>query len=712
MRLQDASAIETISADSPPSCEPSLARGAWISLLSQIVAAALAYLLQIILARALGTAGFGVYAAAVVWMAPLAVVAGFGLPGVVVRYLPAYRARDDAARLTGFVRAAERIVLGGSVAVAAVGSVVALLAAAEPTPLLVGLWTLPLTVQLRLQTEIARAAGRYEAAFFVPLLQPLAMLAGALLAHELLGGLTPALGLALPGLGVLVVLPWQRAMARGVAPRAVPRYETRTWLSVSLGVLAIDASCLLLSHADAILLGTLRSARAVALFSVASATAGFTTFPMIALGGTVVPAFSRLWARGEKAELERLAQRTVLRAFAAQLGLAAVAMIFARPVLALYGADFAEARLPLVFILGGQLANTGTGYVGSLMTMTGHQAVVGRSIWIAALTNLGLVLVGAHLWGVAGATAGTALSSLGWNLWLYHLVRRHVGVRASFVDAVLAWRGELPPGTRRLDTTRSGTSIVPRPSQPDQVVRAAVVAARGHRHSQGVRALVERNLLTHCLEMAQALEPARDALRDGGIRVVGQAQGGAEDELGERNRDGLRVPARVRAIRGRRRDQDLAADAGAALVDAARVGRIEENAAVVLDQAQRPGVVFPGAHGLLAQPRVVDGVPVHDDLREQLALVPRDLDLEMATGAAALGAAMGQLGRARQLLLQDTVHGPGTPGAGWSGLELGAVTVAQRVQVPNEALVILGRESALELLDIGFEPRSRDGEEI
>ena len=73
---------------------------------------------------------------------------------------------------------------------------------------------------------------------------------------------------------------------------------------------------------------------------------------------------------------------------------------------------------------------------------------------------------------------------------------------------------------------------------------------------------------------------------------------------------------------------------------------------------------------------------------------------------------MGQLGRARQLLLQETVHGPGTPGAGWSGLELGAVTVAQRVQVPNEALVILGRESALELLDIGFEPRSRDGEEI
>jgi len=408
-------------------------------LLSQIIAAALAYLLQILLARTLGTAGFGIYASVLVWLAPLAVVAGFGLPALVVRYLPAYRAEQDAERLAGFLHAAERIVLIGGVAVATMGSVVALLVMPEPTPLLVGLWTLPLTVQLRLQTEIARAAGRYKTAFFVPLMQPLAMLAGAVVAHELLGGLTPALGLGLPALGVLVVWPWQRAVARSAAPRAAPRYETRTWLRVGLGVLAIDASYILLSHADAILLGTLQAAPAVALFSVASATAAFAMFPMIAVGSSVVPAFSRLWARGDTAELQRLAQRAVLRAFAAQLVLAAAAIVFARPVLALYGADFHEARLPLIFMLGGQLANTGTGYVGSLMTMTGHQAVVGRSIWIAAVTNLGLVVVGTHFWGVTGATAGTALSSLGWNLWLYRLVRRHVGVRGSFVDALLAF---------------------------------------------------------------------------------------------------------------------------------------------------------------------------------------------------------------------------------------------------------------------------------
>jgi O-antigen/teichoic acid export membrane protein len=56
---------------------------------------------------------------------------------------------------------------------------------------------------------------------------------------------------------------------------------------------------------------------------------------------------------------------------------------------------------------------------------------------VAAQLNVGLVTAGIHLAGVTGAAAGTALSSLGWNLWLYRLVRRHVGIYPSIVDAML-----------------------------------------------------------------------------------------------------------------------------------------------------------------------------------------------------------------------------------------------------------------------------------
>lgn len=418
------------------------ARGAWVSLGSQILSASLAYVLQIVLARSLGTAGFGVYAAALAWVGPLAVLAGCGLPQVALRYLPAYRAERDPERLAGFLRAAERVTLAGSSGVAAAGSALALLFAAEPVPLVVALWTLPLTVQLRLHTEVARAAGRYEAAFVMPLLQPLVMLAGALLAKEMLGELTPALGLCLPALGVLAVLPWQRSIARRIAPDVAPRYETGVWLRAGLTMLAVDAAFLLLSQADAVLLGALEAGPAVALFSVASATAAFSMFPMIAVGSTSVPVFSRLWALGRRDDLERLAQQAALRAFAAQVAVAALVVVFADPLLALYGGDFQAARAALLFILAGQLANTGTGYVGSIMNMTGHQGAVLRAVGWAAGLHVVLLVACVRAWGVTGAAAATALSSLGWNLWLYRLVRRHVGVRVSFVDAAAAWWSE------------------------------------------------------------------------------------------------------------------------------------------------------------------------------------------------------------------------------------------------------------------------------
>jgi O-antigen/teichoic acid export membrane protein len=423
----------------PPSSERAHTRGAWISLASQVIAAALAYLLQIMLARALGTDGFGVYAAVLAWVGPLAVIAAAGLPTAALRFLPAYEAERDHPRVAGFLRGAERVALLGSVALAAAGSAAAILFLREPVPLLVGLWTMPLQVELTLHTEIARAAGRHETAFLLPLLQPLAMLAGALAAKELLGGLTPALGLCLPALGALAVLPWQRSLARRRGPAAEPRYETRAWLRAGLGVLVIDAAYLLMSHADILLLGALKTSRAVALFSMASGIAAFSMFPMIAVGSTVVPAFSRLWALGRTDALERLAQRAVLRAFGAQVAIAALALYFARPLLAASGADFEEAQAPLAFILLGQLANTGTGYVGSLVTMTGHQGAALRGVWAAAITNVVMVAAGTHVWGATGAAAATALTSLLWNIWLYQLVRRMVGVRISIADAALAF---------------------------------------------------------------------------------------------------------------------------------------------------------------------------------------------------------------------------------------------------------------------------------
>ena len=421
------------------------ARGAQLSFAVQVGGVVVSYAFQIVLARALGARGFGAYSYVLAWTGPAAMLAGLGLPTVALRFLPVYKETHDRGRLAGLVRASERIALATSVGVATLGSLLALWLAAEPVPLLAGLWTLPLAVQLRIQSELARSAGRFRLAFLLPLLQQLVMLgaaAGAVRLDEL--GLTPARALLLPALGAIVVIPWQRlALRRGIrrelgaAGRPTPRYETRTWLASGIAFLAVDASQTVLNQADALLLGAFAGAKSLALFAAAASTGSFAMFAMIAVGASVAPSFSRRWQAGDRSGLNELAQRAVRWAFWPQLAITLLLVVAAGPLLGLFGSSFTQARLALVFIFVGQLANTATGYIGTLMQLTDNQLRTARSIWLAAVLNVVFVAAGIHAAGVTGAAAGTALSSLLWNLWLYRLVRRHVGVYPSIVDALL-----------------------------------------------------------------------------------------------------------------------------------------------------------------------------------------------------------------------------------------------------------------------------------
>src|SRR4051812_40730669 len=94
------------------------ARGAQLAFAVQATGVAVSYVLQVVLARALGPAGYGAYAFVLAWTGPLAMIAGFGLPTVALRFLPVYKNDRDPSRLAGLLRASERIALATSVAIA------------------------------------------------------------------------------------------------------------------------------------------------------------------------------------------------------------------------------------------------------------------------------------------------------------------------------------------------------------------------------------------------------------------------------------------------------------------------------------------------------------------------------------------------------------------------------------------------------------------
>jgi O-antigen/teichoic acid export membrane protein len=74
------------------------------------------------------------------------------------------------------------------------------------------------------------------------------------------------------------------------------------------------------------------------------------------------------------------------------------------------------------------------GPVSYLTTLTGYQNLTARVFGVCALLNIMLNIVLIPHWGMVGAAITTTATTTVWNVWLYLLVKKHLGIR-SFVYA-------------------------------------------------------------------------------------------------------------------------------------------------------------------------------------------------------------------------------------------------------------------------------------
>jgi O-antigen/teichoic acid export membrane protein len=96
-----------------------------------------------------------------------------------------------------------------------------------------------------------------------------------------------------------------------------------------------------------------------------------------------------------------------------------------------FGAHYEGAYIPLVILTIGQLVNAATGSVSSLLNMTGHERETTRVLLMAAIVNIGLSLSLTPIWGMIGAAVATSCTLIFWNLTMWRIVYKRLGIRAS-----------------------------------------------------------------------------------------------------------------------------------------------------------------------------------------------------------------------------------------------------------------------------------------
>lgn len=401
----------------------------------------LGLLLGIVLARGLGAEGYGIYAYAFAVMGLLMVLAEAGVPTLLLREVAASLGQARWGLLRGALVRGGQFVGLASVTVSLAGLLVLWAAAdrlshAELHTTLLMLAVLPLAALARMIAHAMRGLERVVAGQVVELLlRPLLVLpavAALFLYSPALRQPQYAMAAQLVAVAVVVLAGWW-ALKRNLPAEAAsrpPEYRTRQWLKSALPFTLIGGAGIINNQADIIMLGWFRPSADVGIYRVAVQGSVLVAFGLQAANAVVAPHFSRLYAAGDRVRLQRLVTTSARVILLAAVPVAAAFVLAGDAIAAwVFGAEFAASHGALAILSVGQLCNAAFGSVGFLLNMTGHESDTARALWTTAVLNIVLNAALIPFFGKEGAAVASAVSLVTWNVMLYRLVRKQLGIR-------------------------------------------------------------------------------------------------------------------------------------------------------------------------------------------------------------------------------------------------------------------------------------------
>lgn len=413
-------------------------RTAIVAFAIRVVAAALAYGMQIILARWIGNYSYGVFA--FVWTAIIVFggLAPLGFPITSQRFPPAYAANNQTGLLHGFLFGSRMFAFCSGVIFAAIGGLTLFLLRdtiypAYVWPLAIGLAAIPIFAVSEIQDGLGRNWNWIGISLGLPYIaRPLAIIAAL---AALIG-----LGWAADGVtavAALVIAIWVIALAQLVLlQRAIRRhldkgkreYDWPAWIRTALPILMVEGFVLVLTSADILILTLFASPEEVGIYYAAVKTLVLVSFVSFAVVAASAHKFSTYHAAGKHEELRDFVRDAVNWTFWPSLALTGLMLLAGPYLLGLFGPGFV-AGYPLMFILAiGLMARAMVGPVERLLNMLDQQTACAKVYGIAFFANVALNFALIPIFGPTGAAIATAVAMVLESILLFYAARRRLGI--------------------------------------------------------------------------------------------------------------------------------------------------------------------------------------------------------------------------------------------------------------------------------------------
>ena len=413
------------------------------SILLRLGGIALAFALNVFIARLLNVGGYGRYVYVINIANILVVPCLLGLQQTRVRYVPHYLEQGKSNLIKGLVAFSRLLVFTASVIAAIVLLFVTLLLIDSDNALYSALLFIPILLPFQALMELENAglrsfklivAARLPVQVVRPLLIVLLIVGYVWITSARPDVQTVLLStIAATVLTLLLLWAFMNRRMGDLRSDSIAQYRPKEWIRTSLYLWLIGGFGLFLNYIDVLMVGGMMTTDDAGIYFAAVKISTLIGVGITAMNIVVAPQISQYYSAGKKSDLQGVITFSTRIIFALTLPAVLIVVFMGEWILSFFGPAFTSAYPALVVLAIGQLVSAIAGNVGYITTMTGQERISSAILGVSVVLNLVLNYIFIQNFGIFGAALATTITTALWNVALVVFVRKVLKLKSTIV---------------------------------------------------------------------------------------------------------------------------------------------------------------------------------------------------------------------------------------------------------------------------------------